>query len=177
MPVSATVIGIGRGQLRDVDRDAPAVGHVDERQGDDHRAADFQRLGGQEQVALEIGRVGHDEDAVGPRHPGHATVKDVHGDMLVGALRHQAVRARQIDQVDGPAAVLEPPHLLLDRDAGVVADPRGDPGEGREQRALADVRVAEQGDGERARCHRRWVTDRPPSPGPRPAGGWKAGSP
>ena len=43
--------------------------------------------------------------------------------------------------------------LHLDRDAGVVADALPQAGEGVEQRRLAGVRVADEGDGQRAGEH------------------------
>ena len=138
----------------DIDSDALAIGNVGERESDDDRQPDAQGLGGEVEVALEIGGVGHDEDAVGPRHVGHAAVQNVDHHALVRALGQQAVGAGQIDEVDLLAAVREAAQLLFDRHAGIVADAGGNAGQRREQRAFADIRVAEQNDGQWARRHR-----------------------
>ena len=91
--------------------------------------------------------------------------------------RGQTVRARQIDEFEAVAGVRQLADFFLDRDAGIIADALTDAGQGTEQRRLARVGVADQGDANRtggsgrhencvalvgdsqtpAGCYRTWV--------------------
>ena len=137
-----------RGKLLDVDRDALAFGKVGERERDDRGQAHLDHLTGEIEVADEVCGIGHHDHDRGLRHTLHPTVEHVDGHLFVGALGRKAVGARQVDQFDRAVAVAKPPHLFLDGHAGIVADPRGDAGQRREEGALAGVRVANKGDGE-----------------------------
>ena len=77
-----------------------------------------------------------------------AAQQHVDGHHLVAGTRGQAVEARQVDQLVPPAVVVHPPGLLLDRHARIVAHALTDADQGAEERRLARVRVADQGNGE-----------------------------
>ena len=73
------------------------------------------------EVALEVGRVDHDDDRVGPRRVGAAAEQHVHRDHLVGRARGEAVGARQVEQRARPSTRRAAgPDLLLDGHARVV---------------------------------------------------------
>ena len=112
-------------EFGDVDPDSFSVGDVGQRERDDHGYADFQRLRGQEHVPRQVGGISHDKNAVRTRDTRHATVEDVNRHPLVRALRREAVGTGQVNEIDRSPAVREAADLLLDRDAGIVADPGG----------------------------------------------------
>ena len=94
-----------------------------------------------------------ESDDIRPRFLRPAAEEQIDRDHLVRAARREAVRAGQVDEVDRDPAGGELPLLHLDRDAGVVADPLAQPGEGVEERRFPGVRVADQRDGERLGEH------------------------
>jgi hypothetical protein len=145
---------------RRVDLDPLGGRNVAERERDDDRQPELERQADEIAIALEIRGIDHHDHAVRLRHAGHAAMHHVDGDLLVGALGREAVGAGQIDEVDRATRVGEAADLLLHRDAGIVADPRGDAGERREERALAGVGVAEQRRGEVRASRRRLVHGR-----------------
>src|SRR6185312_11795146 len=79
---------------------------------------------------------------------------DVAGDLLVGAVRLQTVRARQVENLQHPARRRgEAALLALDRDAGVVGHLLAPAGELVEQCRLAAIGVAHQGNPQARRTH------------------------
>ena len=91
--------------------------------------------------------------ASGWRSPCLPAEQHVAGHRLVRAGRIEAVGAGKIDQLDRPAVgKRQPPGLPLDRDAGIIADLLARAGQRVEQRALAGIGIAGDGD-ERERVH------------------------
>ena len=104
------------------------------------------------EVAFEVGGVRRWQTSdVGPGLAGLLAEDHVHGDHLVGAARREAVRPRQVDEVERHAGAGHLADLRLDRHAGVVADAVVQPGEGVEEGRLAGVGVAQQGGPEATR--------------------------
>ena len=109
------------------------VAHV---QADDDRAAGLEHLRGEVEVALEVGHVDEVDEGVG------ALIDDVvAGHDLLGGVGRKRVDAGQVDEGDvlvgAPLGL-----LLLDGDAGPVADVAVRAGKLVEERGLAAVRVA-----------------------------------
>ena len=127
------------GQLLDVDLVAVLADHVHHVHGDDHGNAQLRQLGGQVQVALQVGAVDDVQDGVGALAdqviPGHHLLQGVGG---------QGVDARQVHD-DHVIVLLQLALLLLHGDAGPVAHELVGAGEGVEQGGFAAVRVARQG--------------------------------
>ena len=128
------------GQARHVDF-VPVLEHlVHKVQGDDHGALQLQELGGEVEVALDIGGVDDVDDGVRAlahdEVPGHDFLHGVGG---------QRVDAGQVHHGDVLAVHLGPALLLLHRHARPVAHVLVGAGEGVEQRGLAAVGVAHQG--------------------------------
>ena len=116
---------------------ADYVHHVD---GHDHGDAQFGQLGGQIQVALQVGAVDDVQDGVGA-----FTDQIIPGDHFLQRVGGQGVDAGQVG--DGDIAVLfQLAFLFLHRDAGPVADVLTGTGQGIEQGGFAAVRVARECD-------------------------------
>ena len=106
-------------ELFDIDAVAVLLDEVHHVQRDDHGDAELGELGGQIEVALEVRRVDDVQDRV--RALGDQIVT---GDDLLQRVGGERVDARQVG--DGHAVVsLELAFLLLDGDAGPVADELG----------------------------------------------------
>ena len=105
-----------------------------------HRDAQLNELGGEVQVALDVGAVHNVEDGVrlllNQIVPGHHLLQGVGG---------QGIDARQVLDHHVLAA-LQPALLLFHRHAGPVAHVLAGAGQGVEQRGLAAVRIARQRD-------------------------------
>ena len=130
-------------KLVGVDPVPPLFDHVDHVEGHHHRDAQLQQLGGEVEVALDVGGVHQVEDdvgaVVGQVVPGHHLLQGVGG---------QGVDAGQVH--DGHVlAALEPALLLLHGDARPVAHELGGAGEGVEHGGLAAVGIAGKGNGDR----------------------------
>jgi hypothetical protein len=110
-----------------------------------HRDAELEELDREVQVPLEVRRVHDIHDDVG------ALVREevARDDLLLG-VRRERVRARQVDEAEPPARVLEGRLLLLDRDARPVADMEPRAGDGVDDGRLAGVGVPGDGDRHRA---------------------------
>jgi hypothetical protein len=129
--------------------DAPAapLGDVHHVERQDDRTAELPDLERQPEVQAQVGRVGHAHDDVGGGLVREPAEHDVARDLLVGAVRPQRIGARQIDHIDDAAArASEAAGLALDGDAGVVGDLLPAAGQRVEDRGLAAIRVADQGD-------------------------------
>jgi hypothetical protein len=70
--------------------------------------------------------------------------QDVTRHLLVERLRAEAVGARQVEHDDRivPARADEPPFFAFDGNAGIIAHPGPQAGQGVEQRRLAGVRIS-----------------------------------
>ena len=128
------------GQLPEIDA-VPLLPHqVHHVHGHHHGDAQLRELGGEVEVPLQVRAVHDIQDGVGPVVdeviPGHHFLQRIGG---------QGIDAGQVG--DGHVVVLFQLALfLLYRDAGPVAHILGGTGEGVEQRRLAAVGVARQGD-------------------------------
>ena len=140
-------------QCGDVDFDLPVAGQIDHVQRDDRRQAQREHLADEEQIPLQVAGVDDGQHDVGRRGVVAAAEQHVDRDHFVRRARREAVRARQVDQLERLPVVLQVAGLLFDRDARIVADPLPHAGERGEERRLARVRIADQGDADRfGRC-------------------------
>ena len=107
-----------------VDLDAGLGGGVGHVERDDDREAEVEHLRHEVQVALEVRRVGDADDDVGLGLVRDPPDEGVEGDPLVDRFRVEAVRPRQVDDLDAAPPVAAPSgevaRLALDGDAGVV---------------------------------------------------------
>ena len=130
-----------------VDADAPRLGGIHHVERQNHRAADLEHLQREVEIAVEVGRVHHEDDQVGRRGVGLQAQQHVAHDDLVGRPGTQAVAAGQVEQLDAASGgERADPELLLHRDARVVGDLLPQSRERVEQRRLARIRVAEDRD-------------------------------
>ena len=141
-------------QLEDVDVAAPGLELVDHRQHEHGGAADRQDLGEQGQAALERRRVDDAYDAVRRAFGRDLAAQDTDRDRLVFADRVQAVCAGQVDQLDLARAVHQLAGAAFDGDAGVVTGLGAQARQGVEERRLARVGAADEGDSARLRQRR-----------------------
>ena len=134
---------------RQVDR-AAACGQLVEH-GDDQAGGELatEHVADQQERALERAGVGHDQQGVGRRDVGDRAVEHLQHDGFVGADRVQAVAAWQVDDRSATPLEVECPLAAFDGDAGVVADPGAQAGEGVEQGRLACVRAPDQAEPQR----------------------------
>ena len=137
-------------QLGDVNPQSFGLGHVEliERNHDGY--AELDDLAGQKEVAFEVRRIDHHQHDIGAPAVGVAAQEDFQRDLLVGRPGGQGIAARKV-QYGHTAAVraLEAPFHPLDRDARKVADALTQPGEGIEERGLAGVGIADDGNPQR----------------------------
>ena len=131
----------------DVDFQAEIFRDIHHVESDDDGDAEVEELRRQIQVAFEVRRIDDRDDQV--RLVLAVAENDVDGQHLVGAAGREAVGAGQIDDVERAPVMPTDSLLRLDGDAGIVADALVHAGELVEQRRLAGVRIADEGDGER----------------------------
>ena len=113
--------------------------HIHHVEGDDDGNVDFHQLGGQVQVALEVGRVDDVDDAV------RLFIDDeVAGDDLLGGVRREGIDAGQIDDGNGNGQFFIYALPFIDGDTRPVADVRRAARKGVEQRGFTAVRVARE---------------------------------
>ena len=134
-----------------IDRLAAPGGDVGHVQCDHERPAQLDQLADQEEVACQAAGIDHRHDQVGRRRVRAQAAQHRHRHVLVGRLRDQAIGAGQVNDLDR-ATIRQhgASGLLLDRDAGIVGDLLPQSGEGIEQRGLAAVGIAGEGDSEGA---------------------------
>ena len=126
-------------QLCDVDLVAVLADDVHHVDGDDHGDAKLGQLGGQVEVALEVGAVDDVQDGV-------RALRDqvVPGDDLFHRVRGQRVDTGKVHD-DDVVVLLQLAFLLFHGDARPVADELVGAGQRVEQRGFAAVRVARKG--------------------------------
>ena len=127
------------GQLRYVDLVAVFADHIHHVDGDDHGDAQLGQLGGEVQVALQVGAVDDVQDGVGP-----LTDQVVTGYNFFQGVGRQGVDARQVHD-DDVVVLLQLAFLFLYGDAGPVAHKLVGTGQGVEQSRFTAVGVARQG--------------------------------
>ena len=140
---------------RRVELEAVAPGEVDHVERDDGRQPELDQLECEAQVVVEVGGIEDDHQRVRLALALLLAEQDVAGDGFVGAGRIEAVGAGQVDQLDRSAvAERQPARMAFDRDPGIIADLLASAGQRIEQRALAGIGTAGDGD-ERERDHLR----------------------
>ncbi len=126
--------------------EAGTLGDVHHVKNEDHGAAEIKDLVNEVEVALEVGGVGDAHDAVGHRGVGAAAEEHVAENGLVGRAGGERVGTGQVDDRERLAVLrVGGADLLLDGNAGIVADLLFKTGKGVEECALATVRIADEG--------------------------------
>ena len=124
---------------------AQLVGHIEQHQ---RRHAQRNHARRQHQVGVQIRRVQHQNDRVRARRARHLAGQHIDGYSFVLGLRCKAVDAGQVDEGDFFAVgVADVSGVVLDRDAGKIADLLAQLGEPIEKSCLAGVRRTDDGDG------------------------------
>jgi hypothetical protein len=137
-----------------VDPDALRLGRVDQVQNEDRGSPGRENLEREVELALEVGRV-HDRDHAIRNLAGLTSpLEDVAHDRLVGRARGEAVRSREIDDLQ-PAArrELARADLLLDGHAGIIRDFLAKSREAVEKGRFPRVGAADDGDALRQLRH------------------------
>ena len=135
------------GEPLDVDSDAAAGRDVEHVEHEDHRPAGALELQQQADGQAQIGRIRHAQHEVGHDLAGGLAEHEVAGDLLVRAAAAQRIGAGQVDHGDLAAQRRdEEAFLALDGDAGIVRDLLPAAGQRIEQRGLAAVWRADQGE-------------------------------
>ena len=112
---------------------------VEDVQRHHHRDVHVDKLGGEVEIAFQVGGVDHVEDDVG------MFLYDMFADIeFFGRVGTETVGAWQINQIERVATKLEGAHLLVDGDAAVVAHPFMGMCRNIEDAGLAAVGVAHQ---------------------------------
>ncbi|MGY3120475.1 hypothetical protein ACVWXQ_004412 [Bradyrhizobium sp. S3.14.4] len=142
------------GEPLHVDGDAAAARDVEHVEHEDHRPAGALQLQQQADGQAQIGRVGHAQHEVGHGFAGRLAEHEVTSDLLVRAAAAQRVGAGQVDHRDlASQGRDEEAFLALDGDAGIVRDLLSAAGQRVEQRRLAAVRRAHQGEMQQRSFH------------------------
>ena len=142
-------------QALDIDGHALLGGLIHHVQGQHHGNAEFQKLDGQVEVALQRARIEHVDDHVGPFLRQHMP-----GDRLLLRVGGQGIRPRQVDEAHTPAGRhLDEAFLLLHGNAGIVAHMLVRTGQRVEGRRLARIRIAREGYDASARLFQRFDDD------------------
>ena len=135
------------------------VGHVED---DQRRQLQAEDRRGQHKVSAKVGAIQNQQQCVGLGDAGHGSGQDIVGHLLVFRARTQAVNAGQVDQ--DHFAVMRSfgfVHLgladaLFDGDTGEVRYLLAQAGEAIEERRLAGVGRADDGDHVRTRALVQW---------------------
>ena len=127
------------GQLLDVDLVAVLLDDIHHVDGDDDRDAQLGQLRGEVEVALEVGAVDDVQDGI-------RALRDqiVTGDDFLQRVRRKGIDTGKVHD-DDVLMLLKPAFLLLDGDAGPVANELVRARQGVEQRCFAAVRIAREG--------------------------------
>ena len=136
-------------QMPKLQLDAPAGSHVEHVHRHDGGQPQFQYLAHQIQVPLEVRSIDDAQHGVDNPDIGLPLQKHLDGHHLVARSRRKAVETGQIDQFEPPPRMFHPPDLLFDRHARIVADVLVYSHQRAEERRLARVRIADQGNRQR----------------------------
>ena len=164
-------------QTLDVHPEPISLGDVDPVEGHDHGHAQFQGLGGQVEVPLQVGSIDDGQHNVRARFARLPAEDQVHGHHLIGTAWCQTVGAGKVDQIEGLPLMGHLAFFGFDRDARVIADLLAQTGQGIEQSGLAGIGVSQQRDGDNGMspAHRTrlqkylGITHEPLGPGSAPA--------
>ena len=139
-----------------IELEATAVRQVAHVQRNDHRLGQATQLEHQAQRQLQIGGIDHADDQLGGGFIAQLAVDDIARDGLIECRRHQAVGARQVDELILPAAIsaVELTFLALDGNARVVRDLLPTASQPVEQCSFAAIGYPDQRDP--AAFHRFW---------------------
>ena len=139
------------GKLRNVDRFALQLEKVHHRESHHDVKIALRQLAEEVKVSFQVPSVEHaDEQVRLSTFVSHA-IEHLDRDLLVLRDRVQAIEPGNVDDLDPLPKEVELARDSLDRDAGVVADLLMRAGERVEERRLAGVRVADNGDQRRSR--------------------------
>ena len=145
-------------ELRHVDLNTFRLGDVELIEGNDHRHAQFEHLSRQEEIALEVHGVDDHEHDLWCPAVRIAALEHVERDLLIGRAGRQRVTAWQIEDDDATSVrALERAFDTIDGDAGEVADTLPESGQRIEERRLAGIRVADDGN---PQLRRGWQAER-----------------
>ena len=134
---------------------AQLVGHVQQHQRGRAQRNNARR---QHQVAVQIGGIQNQDDGVRTRCAGHLSGQHIDRDFLVFGLGRETVNARQVDERDlVPLGIAHVAGVMFDGNAGKIADLLAQTGEAVEQRGLAGIGRANDGD-RSVGCAERLVT-------------------
>ena len=129
-----------------VDAEALLFCDVEHGQRNDGGPAEVQNLRDQIEVAVEVAGVRDGQHAAGLDRPLPVAEEDGDGDHLVGRARGQRIGAGQIDGQEFPPIVQKRAQRGFDRHSGIIPRVLAQPGQGVEERSLAGVGVADDGD-------------------------------
>ena len=129
-----------------IEFDAPGLDDVQHIHRQDRGQAQFQHLADKIKIAGEIGGIHDANDRIHRRIIFLPAQKQIDRHHLVARSRGKTVKARQIDQFVMHTGEIHGPGLLFHRGAGIIADVLMYAGQGAEERRLARVRIADQGD-------------------------------
>src|SRR6185437_8003596 len=87
-------------QFLAIDGDAMGFGRVHHVDGENDRFAEIEQLTGQIKVAIEVDGIDDGKDDIGTRFLGAAAEQQIDRDHLIRAAGGEAVRARQVDEID-----------------------------------------------------------------------------
>ena len=136
------------GKFREIDLIAVLAHDVHHVDGDHHRDPEFGQLGGEVEIAFEVGAVDDVQDGLR-----RLVDEIIPGDDLLLRIRRKRVNSRQIGD-DDVFVFPETPLLFFDRDAGPVSNVLIGSREGIEERGFATVRIARERDADRLSvCH------------------------
>jgi hypothetical protein len=136
----------GAAQSLGIDQQAAARGQIGHVQRHHHGQAQALHRQHQAQIAAQIGGVQHADHQVRPLLAAGAAGQHIAGHAFIGRARVEAVGAGQVQQAQHLArGRLEPALLALHRDPGVVGHLLAAAGQAVEERGLAAVRIAHQG--------------------------------
>src|SRR6185312_9742008 len=137
-----------------IELEAVTLGEVDHVERDDRRQAELDQLQCKTEMIVEVRRIEDDHQRVGRALSLLLPEQNVAGDGLIRARGFEAVCARQVDQLDRAAVgQRQPSRVSLNGDAGIIADLLPGARQRVEQRALAGIGAAGDGD-EREGVHR-----------------------
>ena len=111
-----------------------------------HGTPQFGQLLQKEQSLVKPRGIHNGQDGVRTRRARHSSQQDVHDDAFIRGFGTQGIDPRQVDQVEYCRPQGEFAGAFFDRDAGIVSHPLTHAGKRAEQRRLARVRIADQGD-------------------------------
>ena len=116
---------------------------------EDHGAAELGDLGGEEEIAEQVRRVGDEHHRIGAPVSRDVAGQGVDDDLFVRRGRRERVESGEVDELDLlSVAEVAGAGLAGDRDAGIIADALTQPGQRVEEGRLAGVGITDERDQE-----------------------------